>query len=143
MYPVARGSGPLLTAAVAIAAFGERLTVATVVGAVGVTAGTVLVSGAHRRWVRRPEDSVQTPTDRDENLRVRRGVLYGLGTGLAIAGYSVVDGYAVKHLTMTPILVVFLCDACRTVLFLPMALPGGAATRALCMMTGVLVLAFG
>ncbi len=114
MYPVARGSGPLLTAAVAIAAFGERLTVATVVGAVGVTAGTVLVSGAHRRWVRRPEDSVQTPTDRDENLRVRRGVLYGLGTGLAIAGYSVVDGYAVKHLT-----------------------------RALCMMTGVLVLAFG
>lgn len=93
--------------------------------------------------MRRLEDSVQTPTDRDENLRVRRGVLYGLGTGLAIAGYSVVDGYAVKHLTMTPILVVFLCDACRTVLFLPMALRGGAATRALCMMTGVLVLAFG
>jgi drug/metabolite transporter (DMT)-like permease len=61
----------------------------------------------------------------------RRGLRYGLGTGAAIAGYTLVDGYAVKHLLVPPLLVVFMSDTCRTLLLLPLLLRDRAATRAL------------
>ncbi len=119
VYPVARGSGPLITAAVAITAFGEAATLATGLGVLGVTAGIALVAG-------------QPPSaSTEDRARVWRGLRYGLGTGAAIAGYTLVDGYAVKHLLVPPLLVVFMSDTCRTLLLLPLLLRDRAATRAL------------
>ena len=39
-----------------------------------------------------------------EQAGIRKGMLYGLLTGVFIACYTVVDGYAVKFVLMPPIL---------------------------------------
>ncbi|HET7865990.1 MAG TPA: EamA family transporter, partial [Burkholderiaceae bacterium] len=46
-------------------------------------------------------------------VRLRAGVAYGVLTGLSVAGYSVVDGYAVKHAAVSPVAVDFLADIVR------------------------------
>jgi drug/metabolite transporter (DMT)-like permease len=119
VYPVARGSGPLITAAVAITAFGEPATLATGLGVLCITAGIALVAG-------QPQAA-----STEDRARVWRGLRYGLGTGAAIAGYTLVDGFAVKHLLVPPLLVVFMSDTCRTLLLLPLLLRDRTATRAL------------
>ena len=54
--------------------------------------------------------------------RVLAGLYYGLLTGLFIAGYTVVDSYAVKVLLMSPILVDYMGNLVRLVLFTPTVL---------------------
>ena len=51
--------------------------------------------------------------------RIRKGMLYGLLTGVFIASYTVVDGYAVKVALMSPILVDYMGNFVRLGLLLP------------------------
>lgn len=92
VYPVARGTGPVVTAVVASVLLGESLGWLGWTGVLGVAAGIGLLAGAPALGGRvAPE-------------RVRLGVAYGAITGVFIAGYTVVDGYAVKHAGISPIL---------------------------------------
>ncbi len=114
VYPVARGSGPLLTSLGAVALLGETLSLVSAVGALAVVCGVFLIAGGWAVW-RKAHDVSQSE-------RVRCGVLWGALTGVFIAGYSVVDGYAVKVLLLSPILVDYVGNLLRVPVMLPFAL---------------------
>ena len=124
VYPVARGSGPLLTALGAVALLGERLTLLSAAGAAAVVCGVFLVAGGPALW-RQAHDPAQ-------RLRVRRGIAWGAATGGFIAGYSLIDGYAVKVLLLSPILVDYVGNVLRVPVMAPFALrdPGAFAAAA-------------
>jgi uncharacterized membrane protein len=115
VYPLARGSGPLLTAAVAVTLLGERLTTLGAAGVMGVCAGVFLIAGGPSLiWsVRR------SAHDEAARQRVRAGVRWGLLTGAMIAGYSVIDGYAIKVLVIGPVIFEYMCNLLRLPLQLP------------------------
>jgi drug/metabolite transporter (DMT)-like permease len=83
VYPLARGTGPLLVAAVAATALHERLAAVQLAGVVTVSAGIILL--AVRPGARRGGPST------------RAAVLAALGTGVMIAAYTVVDGVGVRR----------------------------------------------
>jgi drug/metabolite transporter (DMT)-like permease len=113
VYPLARGTGPLLTAMVATALLGESLGLLGWVGVLGVVLGIVLISGGPALWhALRAGSGAQA--EADEHLkRLRAGVGYGLLTGVCIAGYTVVDGYAVKRAGISPVSVDYLGNLVR------------------------------
>ena len=111
VYPLARGSGPLLSSAVAILFLGEKLSLVGMLGIAAVVVGVFLIAGGPGLW-RAAHDPTQTQ-------RVRRGMVYGLLTGGFIASYTVVDGYAVKWLLTSPILTDYIGNFVRLALLAP------------------------
>jgi drug/metabolite transporter (DMT)-like permease len=109
VYPLARGTGPLLTAIVATTLLGEALGIVGWLGVGGIVGGIVVVAGGGA-LVRALRRGTHSPV---ESQRLRLGVGYGLLTGTFIAGYTVVDGYAVKHAGISPILVDYLSNLVR------------------------------
>jgi drug/metabolite transporter (DMT)-like permease len=98
----------------------ERLGVIGVLGLSGVVGGILLITMGPR-LLGRGVDPEATAT-----LRRRRGVYWGAATGALIAGYTVLDGYAVKMLAVSPLLL----DYCGNVLRVPMQLPVVLRNRA-------------
>ena len=86
VYPLARGTGPLLLFIGAVMLLGERPSVLAGAGALLVVAGVLLLPGG---WalIRRGAG--------------RGGVLWGVATGIVIASYTLVDGYSVRALLLT------------------------------------------
>jgi drug/metabolite transporter (DMT)-like permease len=111
VYPVARGTGPLLSSMVAVALFGEHLGWTGVLGVAGVCGGIVLVAGGPSLW-----RGAHEPGRRE---RVRAGLLWGAATGTLIAGYTVIDGYAVKRLALSPFVVTWFGNVARLPLMAP------------------------
>ena len=111
VYPLARGSGPLLTAAAAVLLLGESLSALALAGVLAVCGGIFLIAGGPALW-RHGHDPVQ-------QVRTRAGVRWGLITGAMIASYSVVDGYAIKVLAIGPVLLDYACNVLRLPLQLP------------------------
>ena len=118
VYPVARGSGPLLAAAGAVLLLGERLGAAGVFGVLAIAAGVWLIAGGPRLFA--------GAGDEPQRRRIRAGIAWGGATGALIAVYTVLDGYAVKRLAISPILVDYLGNALR----IPFMLPAALADRA-------------
>lgn len=123
VYPLARGSGPLLSSMAAIVLLGEQLSALGAAGIAGVVGGVFLVAGGPALW-RRSHD----PQARE---RLRKGMVYGLLSGAFIAGYTVVDGYAVKVLLLSPILVDYVGSILRVFVVGPPVLRDLPAARAL------------
>ena len=107
VYPLARGSGPLITVIVAVLLLGERPSAVALVGAVLIASGAVLLTGnlAHLR-------------ERGSLL----AVLYALLTGCMIASYTVVDKVAVAAFVVPPILQDWAANCGRVMLMSPLAL---------------------
>ncbi|KQW63649.1 DMT family transporter [Variovorax sp. Root411] len=120
VYPLARGSGPLLSSLVAILFLGETISLVGVAGIFGVVLGVFLVAGGPRLW-HKEHDAAQRE-------RVHKGIRYGVLTGAFIAAYTVADSYAVKFLAMSPILLDYMSNFVRLVLLLPAALQDRATT---------------
>ncbi len=114
VYPVARGTGPLLSSVGAMFLLHEWPTAWTIVGVLGITTGLVLIAGGPALW-RRAHD----PAERN---RIRSGVVWGSMTGLLIALYTLIDGYSVKVMAMSPILIDYVGNLCRIPFMLPEAL---------------------
>ena len=114
VYPVARGSAPLVTAAAAVLLLGESLTSAALAGVVAVCTGVFLVAGGPGLWRKAHDPAARA--------RLKAGLRWGALTGLLIAGYSVIDGYAVKVLLVGPVLLDYFSNLLRVPLLLPMAL---------------------
>ena len=123
VYPLARGSGPLLSSLFAILFLGESISPTGLAGIVGVVLGVFLVAGGPRLW-----RATQEVAQRE---RVRKGIRYGVLTGAFIASYTVVDSYAVKWLAMSPILLDYFGNFVRVLLLVPVALRDRAATAQL------------
>ena len=111
VYPLARGSGPLLSSVVALFLLGEHLTLLGAFGVAAVVGGVFLIAGGPALF--------RAAHDPAKKARLRTGVAYGLATGVFIASYTVVDGYAVKVVLMSPILVDYFGNFVRLVLLLP------------------------
>jgi drug/metabolite transporter (DMT)-like permease len=126
VYPLARGSGPLISSLVAVVFLGEQLTTLGAAGIVGVVLGVFLIAGGPRMIV-----AVRDGHDAETRQRVLAGLYYGLLTGLFIAGYTVVDSYAVKVLLMSPILLDYVGNLLRLVMLAPLAVSDWTETRRL------------
>jgi drug/metabolite transporter (DMT)-like permease len=105
VYPIARGTGPLLSFVAAVFLLGESPTPQSIVGLVLIVGGILLVAGLVGHHRRAPGV----------------GVMYGLMTGAFIAAYTVNDGWAVKMLSISPFLVDFAGNLFRTVVLSPRA----------------------
>lgn len=109
VYPVARGTGPLLSVLAAVLVLGERPGPLGLAGAFLVVAGVLVISTG-----RRAEDP----------RAVRAGVCYGLLTGAVIAGYTLWDAHAVTGLGVPPVVYFGLGSVLQSVLLVPGALAG-------------------
>lgn len=121
VYPVARGTGPLLAVLAAIVLLGERLGLAAGLGVAAVVGGVFVLAGGPRLMQRAQA----------HDPRVLAGIGWGALTGTMIAGYTVIDGYAVKVMLISPILVDYFGNVLRIPFLLPLALrdrAGFAAT---------------
>jgi drug/metabolite transporter (DMT)-like permease len=123
VYPLARGSGPLLSSMVAIVFLGEQISALGVAGIAGVVGGVFLIAGG--------PGLLRAAKDPLVRARVHKGMAYGLLTGAFIASYTVVDGYAVKWLLMSPILVDYMGNFVRVSLLAPSVLRDRAAAAKL------------
>lgn len=105
MYPLARGSAPLLTALAAVLLLGERLSTVALVGVLAVCGGVFLIAGGPALW--------RAAADPRQQARVHAGLRWGLTISALIACYSVIDGYAIKVLVMGPVVFDYLCNLLR------------------------------
>lgn len=99
VYPLARGISPLVVTVLAALFAAEYPSPPQVAGVAVISAGlAVLVFAGRRRGVTRPAGG---PADRSTSGRAghpgsRAAVLAAVGTGLAIASYTTVDGLGVR-----------------------------------------------
>jgi drug/metabolite transporter (DMT)-like permease len=107
VYPVARGTGPLISSVGAIVLIGERPSAAGAAGILLIVAGVLVIANA---W--RPELYRSSP-------RTAKGLTYGILTGLCIASYTLNDGYAVKVLLVSPIMIDYFGNVIRLVCLTP------------------------
>jgi uncharacterized membrane protein len=123
VYPLARGSGPLLSSLVAILFLGEQISALGGLGIVAVVGGVFLVAGGPGLF--------RQAHDPHKRARIRKGMVYGLLTGVFIASYTVVDGYSVKVLLLSPILVDYIANFVRVAFLLPSVVRDLPAARVL------------
>jgi drug/metabolite transporter (DMT)-like permease len=105
VYPIARGTGPLLSFIGAAILLGETPTSQSIAGLVLIVGGILLVAGIVGHHRRAP----------------RVGVFYGLLTGALIAAYTLNDGWAVKMLLISPFVIDFTGNAFRMLVLAPRA----------------------
>ncbi|MFI9813598.1 EamA family transporter [Saccharothrix variisporea] len=105
VYPLARGTGPLLTVVAAVAVFGERPHPLGLVGAVAVVVGVLVIGSGGS----------------GQGSRVA-GAVYGLATGAMIAGYTLWDAHAVTAAAIAPVALMAGSSVTESVLLAPYAL---------------------
>ena len=81
VYPIARGSAPLMTAAATTVIVGERLSLVGWTGILALVAGVLLLSARGGR---------------DLGVVDRRAIGFALFTAITVCGYSVVDGIGAR-----------------------------------------------
>lgn len=108
VYPMARGTGPLLSSLAAFIWLGEQPSTSGVLGIFSVVLGILLIAsnGNIRRFA--------TPA-------AWTGVRWGLFIGLFIAAYTVADAYSVKVLLVAPVVLDWLSALGNAVILAPRA----------------------
>ncbi|MES1925578.1 EamA family transporter [Salinisphaera sp. T31B1] len=107
VYPLARGTGPLLTMLLAVLLLNEQPSGLAVFGAGLIVASVFILSGGPGNVARRPQPAA---------------IGYGLLTGTLIASYTLLDKYAVSAVLVPPLLYDWLGNLGRTLLLTPYAL---------------------
>ena len=105
VYPLARGSGPLLATLGAVLFLGEHPSALALTGTLLIVVSVVVLTGGRT-------------SSRTQHL----AVFYGLATGVCIAIYTVWDGYAVSRLAAPPLIFMWLGECFRALLLTPGAL---------------------
>ena len=116
VYPLARGTGPLLSALAAIVIFGEQPSAGSFGGLALILIGIALLT-----W--RGGGRAGAPP--------RAAVLYGLAIGVLIAVYTLWDGWSVKRAGIPPIVFYWGGEVTRVLLFTPAALADRPAVASL------------
>jgi uncharacterized membrane protein len=114
VYPLARGTGPLLSFCGAVVLLHEHASLTAVAGALLITIGILLASGGLAAM---------------RNSENHAGLFWGLATGCTIACYTLVDGYSVRTLLISPILVEYAGNLFRAVVLTPGAIRRRALLR--------------
>ena len=123
VYPVARGSGPLMSSLLAVVILGESVGVAWALGLISMLIGVWFIAGGM--------DVLCKAQHPREVHRIKQGLRWGLVTGVFIAAYTVVDGYAVKVVMLSPILVDYFGNLVRLVFLSPSLMRNRSEVRAL------------
>ncbi|MFC3058581.1 DMT family transporter [Paenirhodobacter populi] len=109
VYPVARGTGPMLSTIGAFLIFGETPTGLGLLGLALVVAGILLIATQGKLAAfTRPGGQA--------------GLRWGTATGALIACYTVVDAFAVKSLGIAPVVLDWFSNLLRFCLLLPLVL---------------------
>jgi drug/metabolite transporter (DMT)-like permease len=108
VYPLARGTGPLLSTLAAIVLFAERPSALALAGGAMIVGAVLSLAGAGRG-------------DRtaDAGSGRRRAIAFALGTGVAIAAYTLWDKRAVGPLGLSPIVYYWGTNLAETALLSP------------------------
>ena len=107
VYPLARGTGPLLATLAAVILLGERPGALALCGIALITIGIFFIT--------------YEPTRKPEDTGFGWGVAYGLLTGVFIAAYTVWDKQAVSAFLIPPLLQSWATILVTTVLLTPTA----------------------
>jgi drug/metabolite transporter (DMT)-like permease len=105
VYPIARGSGPMLSSLAAIIFLGERPGVLGVLGIAAIAGGIFFLSGGIRQ---------------NGHPQIKAAVVAGVLTGVSIASYTVWDKYAVSAVRISPVLLDLLANPVLALLLTPM-----------------------
>jgi drug/metabolite transporter (DMT)-like permease len=109
VYPVARGTAPVIVLAISVLALGASLPAGAVAGVLAVGGGVVLVRGTARGG---------------------RGAALGLAVAACIAGYTLVDNAALAHASPVPYLELVLAPTAAIYLTAAAVLRGPRALAA-------------
>ena len=107
VYPLARGTGPLLSTLAAIFFLGEHPSFIALTGTLLIAVGVFLLLGNPAKYVESKASSA---------------VLFAVFTGVFIAGYTLWDKYAVSNMAVPPILQYWGTTVGQALLMLPYAL---------------------
>lgn len=105
VYPLARGTGPMLSVLAAVVLIGERPGVQALAGAAVVIAGIAVIGGIGSRA-----------------MSLSAGAFYGIATGAVIACYTMWDAHAVTTLAVPPVLLLVGSVPVEFALLTPLAL---------------------
>ena len=85
VYPIARGTGPVVVTIILLLFFGVKLSTYELLGIIIISVGIISISTQDRRsffpWITRKNT---------------KAIIFALLTGLFIGGYSIVDGYGAR-----------------------------------------------
>jgi drug/metabolite transporter (DMT)-like permease len=115
VYPVARGTGPLLSVLLAVLLLHERPGPVGLVGAALIICGVLTISSSGAR----------------RGPGVRAGVIYGIATGALIAGYTLWDAYSVTTLAVPPLIYVATGSLLQSAMLTPKVLRNPGPLRLL------------
>jgi drug/metabolite transporter (DMT)-like permease len=107
VYPLARGTGPLLSTMAAILFLGERPSAIALAGALLIIGGVLILT---TNFAKLRERGAQD------------AMLYALVTGLFIAAYTIWDKQAVSHFGIVPLVLDWGANVGRAILLTPFAL---------------------
>lgn len=107
VYPLARGTGPMLSTVFAILVFGERPTPLALAGAALIIGSIFVLTSGHNFVL---------------GSAARAPAVFGILTGSIIASYTLWDKHAVSALLIHPILLDWCANLGRTLLLTPIAL---------------------
>jgi uncharacterized membrane protein len=107
IYPLARGTGPLLSTLTAIAFLGERPSAIALAGAALIAIGIVFITGNPLSLA---------------NPAARKPVFFAILCGMTIASYTIVDKISVSALLIPPLLLDWTTNLGRVLLLTPYAL---------------------
>ena len=107
VYPIARGTGPMLSSIGAFLLLRETPSTHGVLGLIAVVAGIGLIA-------------TQGDLSAFRRPRGQQGVAWGAATGGLIASYTVVDGYAVKVIGVHPVVLDWFSNLVRFFMLVPL-----------------------
>lgn len=117
VYPVARGTGPMLSTIGAVLLLGERPPIQVIAGLMAVVVGIALIATQGRLEAFRKPGGLT-------------GIKWGTITGGLIASYTVVDAYAVKALGIAPVVLDWFSNLLRFFLLAPLVIADPSRARA-------------
>ncbi|MFI5152548.1 MAG: DMT family transporter [Chitinophagales bacterium] len=109
VYPLARGSAPLVSFIAAILFLHEQLKLSSTIGLFLIIAGVLIITGLSFK--------------KENNRKIMTGIAYGVLTGLFIALYTFNDTVAVKKYAVSPLILTIATNLFSAVLLLPFVLP--------------------
>ena len=114
VYPLARGSGPLLSTLAAVCFLGEQPSLVALTGTAFIAVGVFLLLGNPAKYL---------------ETKASQAIIFAILTGFFIASYTLWDKYAVSTMAVPPILMYWGTTVCQALLLLPYAMKNRETVR--------------